>query len=233
MKVLSLLSGGMDSATLLYFLKDEGHELTALSIDYGQRHRDAELDAAAAIAERAAVEILRIDISSVGRLFDESALTGDIDVPEGHYADENMKVTVVPDRNLIFLAIAAGVAVARRLDAIGYAAHRGDHTIYPDCRPEFADAAEKAIQLGNWHQLQLLRPFIDKTKTDIVTLGAPLGVPHDITWSCYQGRRGRHCGKCGTCVERKEAFAEAGIADPTEYEVASSPLAQEPRATER
>ncbi|NBQ03100.1 MAG: 7-cyano-7-deazaguanine synthase, partial [Opitutae bacterium] len=136
---------------------------------------------------------------------------------EGHYAEESMKSTVVPNRNMILLALAGGHALSLGFDTIAYAAHAGDHTIYPDCRPEFADAMDTALSLADWNTLSLHRPFVDMTKSDLVSLGAELDAPLHLTWSCYAGNE-IHCGKCGTCVERKEAFALAKIPDPTKYE---------------
>ncbi len=135
-----------------------------------------------------------------------------------------MKATVVPNRNMILLALAAGWAISQKADAIAYAAHGGDHAIYPDCRPEFAEAMRHAIGLADWHRVELLRPFVTLTKADIVRRGAELGAPLGSTWSCYRGGA-RHCGRCGTCVERREAFALAGVPDPTDYEAALPPLA--------
>jgi 7-cyano-7-deazaguanine synthase len=139
-----------------------------------------------------------------------------VPVPHGHYAAENMKQTVVPNRNMIMLAVAAGWAISEKADRVAYGAHAGDHTIYPDCRPEFAAALGKAIGLADWHHLDLHCPFIKLSKTDIVRLGAQLHVDFAQTWSCYEGGE-LHCRRCGTCVERKEAFERAGVIDPTKY----------------
>jgi len=148
----------------------------------------------------------------------KSALVNkDVAVPDGHYEDENMKQTVVPNRNMIMLSVAIGHAVAEEFDAVAYAAHGGDHAIYPDCRPEFANAVAQCALLCDWRQIELLRPFINMTKADIAARGAELGVPFDLTWSCYKGRE-KHCGTCGTCVERREAFQLGSVSDPTEYE---------------
>lgn len=217
MKSILILSGGMDSSVLLHHLIDEGHEVDAVSFDYGQRHR-RELDAARDIAARLHVRHDIVDLRVIGAMLAEggSSLLGGSAVPHGHYADESMKATVVPNRNMIMLAIAGGVAVARAADVVAYAAHAGDHAIYPDCRTEFADAVDAALKLCDWHGVSLLRPFVTMTKTDIAARGATLDVPFALTWSCYEGGE-RHCGKCGTCIERIEAFALAGVADPTTY----------------
>jgi 7-cyano-7-deazaguanine synthase len=217
MRIVTLLSGGLDSSTLLYELRAEGHQVQALAIHYGQRHA-REVSSAYDIAHRACIPFEVIDLHTLGDLLQGSSLTDHaVPVPEGHYEDESMKQTVVPNRNMLLLAAAGAVAIARQADAVAYAAHAGDHAIYPDCRPAFVDAMATAFALADWRPLQLLRPFIGITKAAIVARGAELGVPFDATWSCYKGGR-LHCGRCGTCVERREAFALAGVADPTAYE---------------
>ena len=217
MKTVLIHSGGMDSTVLLYHLLKEGNTVKALSIDYGQRHRK-ELEYAAELTKELRVEHKIADLRSVTDLLAGSSLTSaDIEVPEGHYAEDNMKATVVPNRNMILLSLAAGWAISNRYDHISYAAHAGDHDIYPDCREEFTNALDKAIQLADWHQVSLHRPFVSKTKADIAALGAELGVHFEKTWSCYKGGE-LHCGRCGTCVERREAFHLAGIKDPTLYQ---------------
>lgn len=218
MKIILTLSGGMDSAVLLWLLKNQGHEVRCLSVDYGQRHRK-ELRSAVELARLAGVEHKVVDLSAVRELMAGSSQTSDLPVPEGHYAEESMKQTVVPNRNMLLLALAGAWAVSTKSDAIAYAAHTGDHAIYPDCRPEFTEAMEKAFQLCDWHPVKLIRPFLQPkpmTKADITKLGQGLGVPFGLTWSCYKGEE-VHCGKCGTCVERIEAFQLAGVPDPTEY----------------
>jgi 7-cyano-7-deazaguanine synthase len=156
-------------------------------------------------------------LPDLGDLLKGSSLTDDsVELPEGHYAEESMKATVVPNRNMILLALAGGYALSSGFDTIAYAAHAGDHFIYPDCRPEFAEAMEKALGLADWNDLSLYRPFVDMTKADLVKLGKELESPLGMTWSCYAGMD-IHCGKCGTCVERKEAFELAKVPDPTKY----------------
>jgi len=216
MRTVLIYSGGLDSTVLLYHLRAEGHEVRGLGIDYGQRHR-RELEAAAGICGLLSVEYRVADLSTLRALLGGSALTDDLAVPDGHYTEESMKQTVVPNRNMIMLAVAIGWAVCLRYDAVAYAAHAGDPTVYPDCRPEFAETMDRAAALCDWHPVRLLRPFVGKTKADLVRIGAGLGVPFERTWSCYRGGE-YHCGRCGTCVERREAFAIAGVADPTEYE---------------
>ena len=204
----------MDSTVLMFWLKFLGRDVHALGINYGQRH-NKELQAAQSICQRNGVPFRIADLSALRPLLGGSSQTDDqIAVPEGHYEAENMKLTVVPNRNMIMLSAAAGYAMSIGCDTVAYAAHAGDHAIYPDCRPEFADALDKAIQLADWKKLRLERPFIGYTKTEIGQIGFLLRVPFEDTWSCYKGGD-IHCGKCGTCTERREAL---GSADLTKYE---------------
>ena len=217
-KVLLILSGGMDSATLLAWHLARGDEVQALSFDYGQRHR-RELDAAATLTDLYQVPWDTVEIRGFAEAVPSSSLTNvSMATPVGHYAADNMKGTVVPSRNAIMLATAFGIAVAQGSDAVSFGAHSGDHTIYPDCRRPFIEALETALNLGVWydHQIELLAPFLTLSKIDIVRLGDNLGVPYDMTWTCYEGGE-THCGLCGACQERKEAFAEAEVEDPTIY----------------
>lgn len=215
-----VVSGGLDSTVLAYWLHARGTRLTALSVDYGQRHR-VELDHARATAQRLGAGHHTADLTTVGRLLGGSALTDPaVPVPDGHYTDRSMRVTIVPNRNALLLDIAVGLAISVGADAVAFGAHAGDHPVYPDCRPAFVRAYQRAVALANEGMLaggfEILAPFLALTKTDIVALGAQLGVPFESTWSCYRGFD-RHCGTCGTCVERAEAFALAGVPDPTEY----------------
>jgi len=214
-RVVAVVSGGLDSAVLLYDLLARGARVKALSVDYGQRHR-RELKAAAALCRLRDVRHELVDLRGLKRLLSSSLTTPGARVPEGHYAEANMRSTVVPNRNMILLATAAAWAISSRCDAVAYAAHSGDHAIYPDCREKFVRALDKAIGLADWHKVRLLRPFVRMRKADIVRRGAALGVPFAKTWSCYKGGA-RHCGKCGTCVERREAFRLAKVPDPTDY----------------
>jgi 7-cyano-7-deazaguanine synthase len=212
----------MDSTVLLYHLHSQGYDVKALSVDYGQRHRK-ELDSARTICRMLGITHEVADLRGITHLLKGSSLTdSEIDVPEGHYAEESMKVTVVPNRNMIMLSVAIGYAISLGANFVAYGAHAGDHVIYPDCRPEFASAVNTAAMLADWHQVELLRPFIRLTKAEIAKRGTELNVPFDQTWSCYKGGE-RHCGRCGTCVERAEAFYLAGVNDPTDYEVAHAP----------
>jgi 7-cyano-7-deazaguanine synthase len=216
-QVVVIHSGGMDSTVLLYHLRAEGFDVAALSVDYGQRHRK-ELERAKEICRLIGVHHEIADLSGLTRLLGGSALTNSsVDVPEGHYAEESMKTTVVPNRNMLMMSVAICWAVARKAQFVAYGAHAGDHTIYPDCRPEFAAAMDNAARLADWSEVGVLSPFVEMTKTDIARRGSELGVPFELTWSCYKGEE-RHCGRCGTCVERAAAFAAAGVLDPTDYE---------------
>lgn len=212
-KTVLIYSGGMDSTVLLHKMLADGREVAALGVDYGQKHK-RELVAAAGMCGQLGVDWKVADLSALRPLLAGSSQTDDnVPVPEGHYAEESMKATVVPNRNMIMLAVAAGYAMSIGADRVAYAAHAGDHAIYPDCRPEFADALDHAIHLADWRRVALERPFVAMTKRKIAELGRTLGVPFADTWSCYKGGV-NHCGKCGTCVERKEALAPL---DPTVY----------------
>ena len=209
-------SGGIDSTVLLGHLLAEGREVFALSVDYGQRHR-RELEAAMRICAHYGVKHQVADLRALAPLFGANALTDShVAVPEGHYEEASMKATVVPNRNMLLIAVAASWAMSLKASSVAYGAHGGDHAIYPDCRPVFADALDKAIRLADWHEVSLERPFVGMDKTGIVRRGVALRVPLELTWSCYVGGD-QHCGKCGTCVERKEAFVQAGVKDPTDY----------------
>lgn len=218
MKTIVICSGGLDSVSLAHKVAAEHTLVGLLSFDYGQRHRK-ELDFAAACAARLNVPHQIIDIRAIGAHLTGSALTDDIDVPDGHYAEETMKTTVVPNRNAIMLAIAFGLAAAQKADAVAVAVHGGDHFIYPDCRPGFIEAfqAMQTQALDGYADVKLYAPYVTVSKADIVSDGARHATPFAATWSCYKGGA-RHCGRCGTCVERREAFHLAGVADPTDYE---------------
>jgi 7-cyano-7-deazaguanine synthase len=217
---VAVVSGGLDSAVLAFHLVSDGWTLRLVSFDYGQRHA-VELEHAAAMAVGLGVEHDVIDLRAVGSLLRGSALTDDtVEVPDGHYTDETMRSTVVANRNAIFAMVATGVAVAEGAGAVALGIHAGDHAIYPDCRPPFVEAAEHLAKVANEgfvsSEFQLLAPFVAWSKADIVRRGDELGVPFAGTWSCYRGGVA-HCGTCGTCVERRESFADAGVVDPTEY----------------
>ena len=212
-----IVSGGLDSVTLLY---DKAETIAlAVSFDYGQNHGAKELPFAAHHCRKLGIPHITIPLSFMHRYFKSSLLDGAEAIPEGHYAEENMKSTVVPFRNGIMLAIATGIAESHGLKRVYIANHGGDHTIYPDCRPEFIRAMDSAATAGTFVNVRIEAPYTNITKADIVRRGTALGIDYSKTWSCYKGAD-LHCGKCGTCVERKEAFKEAGVNDPTEYEPA-------------
>lgn len=217
-KTVVLTSGGLDSTTLLHLLVSEvvkPQSILALSFLYGQKHRK-ELDYARWNCQVLHVDHRVVDLSSVGNLLSSSLIDPKQEIPSGHYAEDSMKATIVPNRNAIMLSIAFGVAESVGADTVAYAAHSGDHFIYPDCRPEFVRAFEDATVLAIGHPMSLYAPFLFMGKSDIVRLGDELGVDFTRTWSCYRGWE-THCGECGTCVERKEAFELAEVPDPTEY----------------
>lgn len=212
---LVVLSGGMDSATALYWALARTRDVKAISFDYGQRHR-TELDYAAKLAAHADVphQIFPVGISA---LAPTSSLTNpDIEVPHGHYEEESMKATVVPNRNMTFISLAVASAMAMGGGKVVVGVHDGDHAVYADCRREFINSMRTSIDLATEGAVELVAPFVDISKADIATTGGDLGVPYELTWSCYEGGD-IHCGRCGTCVERAEALALAGVDDPTEY----------------
>ncbi len=228
MKVVVLCSGGMDSVTALHWARAEHDVVAAVSFDYGAKHNGRELPFAAEHARATGVrhEIIRLDF--VERLFASDLLKSGGTVPDGHYEAENMKQTVVPFRNAIMLSIACGLAESAGAAGLVIAAHGGDHAIYPDCRKEFMQAMDEAMRRGTYAGVRLLRPFIAMNKGQIAAAGARLGVDFARTWSCYKGGA-IHCGTCGTCVERREAFMRAGISDPTVY-ASNDPLPPKPLA---
>lgn len=229
MKVVVLCSGGMDSVAALHWAAREHTLVAVASFDYGAKHNHRELPFAAEHAAKLGVRHEVIALEFVNRLFASDLLKSGGAVPEGHYEAANMKQTVVPFRNAIMLSIACGFAESIGAEAVVIAAHGGDHAIYPDCREAFMQAMGESMRLGTYAGVQLVRPFITFTKGRIAAEGARLGVDFTRTWSCYKGGA-IHCGKCGTCVERREAFADAGIADPTVYE-SLEPLPEKPKST--
>lgn len=226
MNVVVLCSGGMDSVTALYWARREHRIAAAISFDYGAKHNHREIPFAAEHAARMGARHEVIALDFVARSFASDLLQRGGEIPEGHYEAENMKRTVVPFRNAIMLSIACGWAESAGAGGVVLAAHGGDHAIYPDCRDAFLRAMGEAMRLGTYARVALLRPFIAMNKGGIAAEGARLGVDFARTWSCYKGGA-VHCGKCGTCVERREAFAQAGIADPTNYE-SQEPLPPKP-----
>lgn len=213
---LLVLSGGMDSTTLLYERKNE--IALVVSFDYGSNHNGREIPFAKFHCEKLGIEHLTIPLKFMHDYFKSSLLSGADAIPEGNYANENMKSTVVPFRNGIMLSVAAGLAESRGLTKVMMANHFGDHDIYPDCRKEFVDAMSQAMSAGTYANITIDAPYTLISKADIARKGKALGLDYGQTWSCYKGGKA-HCGKCATCLERKAALAEAGIEDTTKYEV--------------
>ncbi len=217
MKVCVLLSGGMDSVAAFYEVLAQHEVVACLSFDYGAKHNAREIPFAKLHADRNGVLHQVIPLDFINRLFKSDLLQSGGAIPDGHYAEESMKQTVVPFRNGIMLAIAAGYAERVEAEGLVIAAHSGDHAIYPDCREPFMQAMATAMGEGTYAKIQLLRPFIETDKAGIAKRGTELGIDFSETWSCYKGGA-IHCGICGTCVERREAFVLAGLPDPTVYE---------------
>lgn len=221
-RAIAIVSGGMDSVTLAHHLDAEGHDLHLVTFDYGQRHGTREMECAIRCARRLGADHSIIDMPDLRRLIGTSSLTSDrINVPDGHYAEDTMRATVVPNRNMMMLSIAGAIAVAEEAEFVATGTHAGDHFIYPDCRPEFIAAASAALMIANTGFSApgfrgIAAPFVHMTKAEIVLVGEHLAVPWIDTWSCYKGGD-EHCGRCGTCVERQEAFALADAHDPTPY----------------
>jgi 7-cyano-7-deazaguanine synthase len=211
-----LLSGGMDSVTALYHTAAERSVTAAVSFDYGAKHNARELPEAAWHAAKLGVRHLVLPLKFMAEHFHSALLQNGEEIPKGHYEEESMRQTVVPFRNGIMLSIAAGFAESCGAGALVIAAHAGDHAIYPDCRETFMAAMADAIREGTYAQVEVLRPFIALNKAQIAARGTALGVAYERTWSCYVGDA-IHCGECGTCVERREAFLDAGLTDPTVY----------------
>jgi 7-cyano-7-deazaguanine synthase len=228
MKVVVLCSGGMDSVTALYWARTEHEVAAAISFDYGSKHNPKELPFAAGHCASLGVRHEEVALRFMDRLFASDLLASGGDIPDGHYEELTMKRTVVPFRNGIMLSVAAGFAESVGAEGLVIAAHGGDHAIYPDCREGFMKAMGDAMQVGTYAGIRLLRPFIAMDKSAIAALGTRLGVDYRRTWSCYKGGD-KHCGSCGTCVERREAFALAGLPDPTDYEN-QGPLPPKPGA---
>lgn len=211
-KVIVVISGGMDSTTLLYDVLGQASQVKAISFNYGQKHA-AELESARRTCEKLGVPHKVIDISFIKDLVSKSALTGDIEMPEGQYDGENMKLTVVPNRNMIMSSIAIGYAVNEEFDVVALGVHAGDHTIYPDCRPLFIGLLDDIAKIAGFRSIRIYTPYLMIDKGDIAIRGRELGVDYSSTLTCYRGQY-PPCGKCGSCGERRWAFAKAGIDDP-------------------
>lgn len=210
-----IVSGGMDSITMLYEYKDS--IALGISFNYGSNHNAREIPFAEMHCRKLGIPHITIDLAFMPKYFKSSLLEGADAIPEGNYDDENMRSTVVPFRNGIMLSIAIGIAESNGLQYVMMANHSGDHAIYPDCRPEFVGNMSEAAKAGTYNHVEILSPYTNISKADIARKGKALGIDYSQTWSCYKGGE-KHCGKCGTCVERKEAMRDAGIDDTTEYE---------------
>ncbi|QJR79889.1 7-cyano-7-deazaguanine synthase QueC [Alteromonas pelagimontana] len=215
-KVIVIYSGGMDSFTVLNKALAEGKAPLALSFNYGQRHKK-ELDYAATACKQLNVPHKIVDISAINSLVGGSALTDDIDVPEGHYEEPSMQQTVVPNRNMILLSLAVGYAVSQNATKVYYGAHSGDHAIYPDCRPEFVEKMNDVCAIANYSAIEIVTPYLEVSKAAILTDGLSMNLDYSLTWTCYNGRE-KACGKCGACQERLEAFRDNQASDPLPYE---------------
>lgn len=216
MKVISLFSGGLDSTVLIKKLQAQSYEVCALSFDYGQKHR-VELNHAGKLADCLGVKHEIIDFRFAQKVFGKSALTdSESPVPIGTYSAEILAQTIVPNRNMIFLSVATALAISQKIKYVAYGAHKNDFAVYPDCRPVFVEALGKAINYADNAKIELLAPFVELSKGDIVSIGAALKTPLEMTYSCYLGGD-IHCGACSTCRDRKDAFHEAGIKDETKY----------------
>jgi len=215
MKCVCIFSGGLDSTTLLYELIHWQHEVHPISFHYGQKHA-VELTKAALTCAKLGLDHKIVDIGFLGQ-FGGSSLTTDTPVPEGNYTAENMKSTVVPNRNMIMISIAVAYAISIKAIRVYYGAHAGDHAIYPDCRPKFLKPLCEAVYHCDWERIGLDAPYLYFDKAEILKRGLKLGVDYKLTQTCYNGRE-KACGKCGSCIERKEAFTKNGIPDPIEYE---------------
>ena len=215
-KVVVIFSGGMDSFTVLNRAIKDGKQVFPLTFDYGQRHVK-EIECASAVCKELGVEHKVIDISAINQLLAGSSLTDDIDIPEGHYEEESMKSTVVPNRNMILISLAVGYAVSVGASQVYYGAHSGDHAIYPDCRPEFVEKMNDVCQIANYEPVEIFSPYLNVDKTAILTDGLKMGLDYSKTWTCYNGRE-KACGKCGACQERLEAFRDNNATDPIPYE---------------
>lgn len=224
MKILQIYSGGMDSTALLYDFINKGHKVETIWFNYGQKHKKEHLYAKE-ICNDLKVKLSEVNLEQINKFLTNSSLSGDKEVPDVHYEDDEAISTIVPNRNMMMLSIAVAKAINDKFDAVAFGCHYGDRVVYPDCRIEYTSALQTAIYLADRHPIKLLTPFIDITKADIVTIGEKNKVPWTKTWTCYKGLE-KHCGRCPTCIERREAFHLAKIQDPTEYDI-NAPTTEE------
>lgn len=214
-KIIVVYSGGLDSFTLLNQAIDMGHDVSTISFDYGQKHKK-ELDSVRSFCLQESIDHKIIDISSVKELFLGSSLTDDSDIPKGHYEDESMQSTVVPNRNMILISLALGFAVTKKATEVWFGAHSGDHAIYPDCRPEFVKKMDAVAKIANYLPISVKAPYISKSKSEILGIGLSLNLDYSLTWTCYEGKD-LACGSCGACHERLESFSDHDAIDPIKY----------------
>lgn len=215
-KVVVIYSGGMDSYTVLHKAIAQGKDVYPLTFNYGQRH-SKEIDVAANVCKELNIQHKVVDISAINQLMTGSSLTSDIEIPEGHYEEDSMKSTVVPNRNMVLLSMAIAYAVSIEASEVYYGAHSGDHAIYPDCRPEFVHKMNDVAQIANYEPVTIVSPYIDSNKIEILADGLAMGLDYGKSWTCYNGRE-KSCGKCGSCQERLEAFKQNQLTDPLSYE---------------
>lgn len=214
-KIIVVYSGGLDSFTLLNEAIRSGKDISALSFDYGQKHRK-ELHFVEKFCTQESIDSKIVDISSIKELFQGSSLTDDIDIPKGHYEDDSMKSTVVPNRNMILISLALGYAVTKGAEEVWFGAHAGDHAIYPDCRPEFVEKMDSVARIANYSPIAIKAPYITMSKTEILAIGLNMQLDYGLTWTCYEGKD-LACGSCGACHERLESFAANNVIDPIKY----------------
>ena len=214
-KIIVVYSGGLDSFTLLNEAIRSGKEVSTLSFDYGQKH-SKELNYVEKFCSQEAIDSKIVDVSSIKELFLGSSLTDEVDIPKGHYEDDSMKSTVVPNRNMILIALALGYAVTKEAEEVWFGAHAGDHAIYPDCRPEFVEKMDAVARIANYKSIAVKAPYISMSKTEILAIGLEMELDYGLTWTCYEGKE-LACGTCGSCHERLESFAANNTVDPIEY----------------
>ena len=214
-KIIVVYSGGLDSFTLLNEAIRSGKDVSALSFDYGQKH-NKELHFVEKFCAQESIDSKIVNVSSIKELFQGSSLTDEIDIPKGHYEDDSMKSTVVPNRNMILISLALGYAVTKEAEEVWFGAHAGDHAIYPDCRPEFVEKMDAVARIANYSPIAVKAPYIAMSKTEIIAIGLNMQLDYGLTWTCYEGKE-LACGSCGACHERLESFAANNVIDPIKY----------------